>query len=179
MRTIETERLILRAIEISDAADFFEYAKSPNVGPHAGWKPHESLEETEKIIEEIFMPNDSFAIVLKETGKMIGVIALEHDKRRPEIPSKEIGYSLAEEYWGRGIMTEATKAVIEYAFTDKKLDVLAICTSRVNERSARVIEKCGFTYEGITRRCYLTYEDIPRDSRAYSLLREEWEAQKK
>ena len=112
MRTIETERLILRAIEISDAADFFEYAKSPNVGPHAGWKPHESLEETEKIIEEIFMPNDSFAIVLKETGKMIGVIALEHDKRRPEIPSKEIGYSLAEEYWGRGIMTEATKAVL-------------------------------------------------------------------
>lgn len=178
MRTLETERLILRAIEKSDAADFYEYAKSPNVGPHAGWKPHESLEETEKIIEEIFMPNDSFAIVWKETGKMIGVIALEYDKRRPEVASKEIGYSLSEEYWGRGIMTEATKAVIEYAFTDKQLDVLAICTSRVNERSARVIEKCGFTYEGVTRRCYVTYENVPRDSRAYSLLREEWEAQK-
>ena len=178
MRTLETERLILRAIEVSDAADFFEYAKSPNVGPHAGWKPHESLEETEDIIRDLFMPNDSFAIVLKETGKMIGVIALEHDKRRPDIASKEIGYSLAEEYWGRGIMTEAAKAVIDYAFTDKELEVIAICTSRVNERSARVIEKCGFTYEGVTRRCYLTYDNEARDSRAYSLLREEWEAQR-
>lgn len=174
----ETERLLLRPLAISDAKEFYEYAKSENVGPHAGWKPHESIEETEKIIEEVFMPNEGLAIIHKESGRLIGVIALEPDKRRPELPSREIGYSLDENFWGNGYMTEAAKAVIKYGFEEMKLDVIAICTSLVNERSARVIEKCGFKFEGVTRRCYKTYENIARDSRTYSLLREEWEAQR-
>lgn len=178
MVRIETERLLLRPLVKSDAKEFYEYAKSDNVGPHAGWKPHESVEETEQIIEELFMPNEGLAIIHKELDKLIGVIALEPDKRRPDLPSKEIGYSLNENFWGNGYMTEAAKAVIKYGFEELNLEVIAICTSLVNERSARVIEKCGFTFEGVTRRCYKTYEDVARDSRAYSLLREEWEAQR-
>ena len=48
---IETERLILRPFEESDLDDFYEYAKNDNVGPNAGWKPHESKEESEKILD--------------------------------------------------------------------------------------------------------------------------------
>ncbi|MGN0710183.1 MAG: GNAT family N-acetyltransferase [Anaerovoracaceae bacterium] len=178
MARIETGRLLLRPLAKSDAEEFYEYAKSDNVGPHAGWKPHESVEETEKIIEEIFLPNESFAIIHKETGRLIGVIALEPDKRRPDIPSREIGYSLSEEFWGCGYMTEAAKAVIKYGFEELGLEVIAICTSLVNERSARVIEKCGFKFEGVTRRCYKIYDGTARDSRVYSMLKEEWENQR-
>ncbi|MFV0516717.1 MAG: GNAT family N-acetyltransferase [Aminipila sp.] len=173
---LETERLLLRPFEMSDAEDVYAYAKNPNVGPTAGWKPHESLEESVDIIENLFLANDMWAIVFKETGHVIGTIGLEPDKRRPDIPSKELGYSLSEEFWGKGIMTEAAQAVIRYGFEDLGLEVLAICTSPTNNRSARVIEKCGFTYEGIQRRCYKIFDGSLRDSRCYSLLKDEWQA---
>lgn len=176
---IETERLILRPYEVSDAEAMYEYAKNPNVGPHAGWKPHESVEETVEIIKRLFLPVGAYAIIHKEDGKLIGSIALEYDKRRPDAASKEIGYSLAEEYWGRGFMTEAARAVIDYGFEKLNLEVIAICTGTKNARSARVIDKCGFVYEGTERSCYRIYDGRLRDSRCYSMLREEWEARRK
>lgn len=174
--TLETERLVLRPFQREDAEALYAYAKNPNVGPHAGWKPHESEEESLRIIEELFLVNQTRAVIYKETETLIGTIALEPDKRRPEVASKELGYSLAEEFWGKGIMTEAAEAVIAYAFDYMKLEVLAICTSPVNERSTRVIEKCGFKYEGTERNCYRIFDGSLRDSKCFSLLRHEWKA---
>lgn len=176
MRDIITPRLQLRAYTLNDAQGLYEYAKNPNVGPTAGWKPHESVEESRKVIQDVFLPSEAYAIIFKETGKLIGSIALEPDKRRPEIKSKEIGYSLAEEYWGKGIMTEAAKAVRDFGFEEMGLEVISICTSEVNARSQRVIEKCGFHYEGTERACYLIYDGSLRESRCYSMLKAEWEA---
>ena len=73
-------------------------------------------------------------------------------------------------------MTEAAKAVIDYAFRDLDLVVLAICTGPANRRSQRVIEKCGFKFEGIQRKGYHIYDGTDRDNLVYSMLREEWEA---
>ncbi len=172
--TLETERLILRMWKKKDAPELYEYAKNPNVGPHAGWKPHESVHESRMIISQLFLTNMCWAIVDKETGKVIGSIGLEEDKFRPEVKSKELGYSLSEDYWKKGIMTEAAKRVIEHAFEDLRLDILMIRTGDANLRSQRVIEKCGFAYEGTLRRTYRIYDGSIREVRCYSMLKEEY-----
>ena len=180
MKRIETERLILDKWTTSEAdiKGLYEYAKNPDVGPNAGWKPHDSEAESKEIIEELFLPNEVWAIREKESGKIIGSVGLEPDKRRENVNSWELGYSLAKESWGMGYMTEAAKAVIDYAFKELDLVVLAICTGPENKRSQRVIEKCGFKFEGVQRKAYHTYDGADRDNLVYSMLREEWEALK-
>ncbi len=176
--TIETDRLCLRMWKRKDAEDFFEYAQNPNVGPAAGWKPHESLAESRLVISNIYMKNMAWAIVDKAADKVIGSIGLDEDKFRPGLNSKELGYSLSEAYWGKGLMTEAARAVIIYAFDTLWLDTLMIKTGEDNARSRRVIEKCGFVYEGTLRRIYRTYDGKVTAIRCYSMLREEYRRMK-
>ena len=108
---IETERMILMPYRPEDAEGLYEYAKNPDVGPHAGWKPHESVAESKMIIEEMFMPAGAWAIRLKDSDRLIGTIGLEPDKYRPESNSREVGYSLAKDCWGKGLMTEAVHLI--------------------------------------------------------------------
>ena len=181
---LETERLWLTPWTLAeeDIAQLYAYAKDPEVGPNAGWKPHESPEESREIIETLFLPNRVFSIREKNAdgsaGKIIGSIGLEADKRRENVKSLELGYSLGKAAWGRGYMTEAAKAVIDYAFSSLDLVILAICTGPQNQRSQRVIEKCGFQYEGRQRKGYHIYDGTDRDNLVFSMTREEWEAKK-
>ena len=71
-------------------------------------------------------------------------------------------------------MTEAAEEVLRFAFTELELSQVGICTSTVNKRSRRIIEKCGFTYEGTIRRIYKTYDGTLRDSMVFSMLKEEY-----
>ena len=179
MENIITERLMLtpwRDCE-EDAQELYSYAKDPEVGPNAGWKSHESPEESRQIIRELFMKSNTWAIREKESHKIIGSISLENDRRREDVNSREMGYSLSREYWGKGYMTEAAKAVMNYGFEKYGLVVMAICTSPNNKRSQRVIEKCGFKYEGLQRRGYHIYDGTDRDNMVFSILRVEWEEQ--
>lgn len=178
-KTLVTPRLKLVSFKKEDAPDLYAYAKHPDVGPHAGWKPHDSVEESEMIIEKLFIPNGTWGIrVLQEEGSyspIIGTIAMENDRFRPDASTKEIGYSLAHYMWGKGYMTEAAKAVIQYGFEELNLEIMTICTSPVNKRSQRIAEKCGFTYEGKIRKAYRVYTGELRDSLVFSLTKEEWE----
>lgn len=175
VKMIETGRLILRpwTSKEEDALALYNYAKNPNVGPNAGWAPHKNKEESLEIIKNIFMKENSWAISLKESGEIIGHISLFTDTVRENVNSMEMGYNLSYDYWGKGYMTEAAKAVIDYGFEEFNLELIAIRTSETNLRSQRVIEKCGFKYEGLIRRAYKIYNGTLRDSRIYSLLREE------
>lgn len=175
---LETERLLLIPYTLDNAEELFEYAKDPKVGPPAGWKPHESIEESRQIIKEIFEPVGSWAIRWKEDNRLIGTIGLEVDRFRPDGNSREIGYSLASDMWGRGIMPEAVKAVLDYAFNEMKLDQVGICTGPTNKRSQGVIEKCGFVYEGTIRRAYKIYDGSFRESLIFSMTKEEYQALK-
>ena len=172
---LETDRLMLRMWTKKDAPALFAYASDPDVGPNAGWKPHANEGESRMIINQLFRCNMTWAIVEKETGIIVGSIGFEEDRYRPHISSKEMGYSLAKDRWGRGYMTEAAKRLIRYGFEELKLDVLMIRTSETNTRSQRVIEKCGFTYEGTLRRAYRMYDNKLREVRCYSMLKEEYE----
>ena len=76
-------------------------------------------------------------------------------------------------------MTEAAKEVIRFGFEELGLDQIGICTGEANRRSQRVIEKCGFKYEGTIRRTYKVYDGTLRDSMIFSMLKEEYEEQYK
>ncbi len=172
--TIETERLILRRWKRRDAADLYEYAKNPNVGPWAGWRPHANPFESRMVITNTLMHNYCWAMVDKTSDKVIGSIGLDTDKFRRDVKSKELGYSLSEDYWGKGLATEAAKEIIRFAFEKLWLDALMIKTSAENNRSQRVIEKCGFSYEGTLRKIYRNYDGTIMPMRVYSMLREEF-----
>lgn len=175
MKSLETERLYLSMFTMEDAEDVFAYCSNPNVGPPAGWGPHKDVEESKEIIRDIFMPPEAWAIREKGSDTVIGAIALEPDRLRPDANSRELGYNLAEHLWGKGLMTEAAKEVLRFAFEELGLDQVGICTGPENKRSQRIIEKCGFKYEGTIRRTYKIYDGSLRDSLIFSMLKSEYE----
>lgn len=147
---IETERLILRPFEQSDLYDFNEYASVEGVGEMAGWKHHETIDKTQEILDMFIKENKTFAIVLKETNKVIGSLGVEKYGMEEVLTEfngyqgREIGYVLSKDYWGRGIMPEAVSAVIDYLFNDLNLDFLTCGYYDFNSQSKKVQEKCGF-----------------------------------
>lgn len=174
MVTLETERLLLRKWQESDLEDFYEYAKNPNVGPRAGWKPHESLAESQDILNSFMEKEEVWAVVYKVNWKVIGSVGLHNDRKR-EVPGvKMIGYVLSENYWGLGLIPEAVTEVIRHAFEELDMDLLTIYHYPFNYQSRRVIEKCGFQYEGILRRASRIYNGQVYDDVCYSILKEEW-----
>ena len=147
---IETDRLILRAWKKSDLEDFYEYAKVDGVGQRCGWLPHKDVDESERILEMFIGEKKTFALELKENSKVIGSIGLETRDADLGIPDelmgREIGYVLNKDYWGRGLMPEAVKAVIDYCFKELDFDWLTCGHFVWNDQSRRVVEKCGFVY---------------------------------
>jgi len=147
---IETERLILRTWRESDVEDFYEYAKVDGVGQMAGWSPHKDIEESAKILGFFIRDKKTLALELKENGKVIGSLGLEEREGEPEVPEgsmgREIGYAIGKEYWGRGLVPEAVKAVIDYCFKELGFDWLTCGHFVWNHQSRRVVEKCGFRY---------------------------------
>lgn len=150
MKNLETERFILREWKKEDSKDLYEYAKNDLVGPNAGWMPHEDEEESLEIIEMFIEEGEVYAIVLKSENKVIGSIGL-HDRKPEEAPEKlkqrEVGFVINPSYWGKGYAKEAAMAVIRHGFEDLGLDMIWCAHYEHNERSKRVIEKCGFKYE--------------------------------
>ena len=175
MKTLETDRLIIRPWKLSDRDDFYEYAKNPNIGSNAGWEPHANKIESKEILEMFIDKDETWAIVYKENNKVIGSIGIHKDEKRGStIKSKMLGYVLSQDYWGNGIMTEASKKVIQYVFEEKELDVLSVIHYTFNIRSKRVIEKCGFKYEGTIRNAKELYDGRIVDEACYSILKEEY-----
>lgn len=149
-KPLETERLLLRDWRLEDAGDLYEYARRGEVGPAAGWKPHESLEESREVISRFLMEAETYAIVLKENQKVIGSIGLHKkcmDLRLASLSQRMIGYVLNPVYWGRGIMPEAVRRLLDYGFDELNLDLIWCGYYDFNHKSKRVVEKCGFRYE--------------------------------
>lgn len=174
-RIIKTDRLILRPTLMSDAEDIFEYASGENVGVHAGWKPHETIEETKQIIETVFSEEIVFAIVLKENDKVIGSIGLVADPKRAYDRVRMIGYALGEAYWGRGYMTEAARAMVAYGFGTLNLIMISAYIYPSNERSRGVLMKLGFEYEGKLSLCEKSICGEVLDNECYALKKNDCE----
>ena len=147
---LETERLILRAWELDDAENLYGLARDTEVGPACGWPPHTSVAESRSILEKVLRNDYTYAIVLKESGQIIGDISRMPmgESRFCENESQaEIGFWLGRAYWGNGYMPEACKAVMKECFETLGFEKLWCAHSTVNSKSKRVQEKCGFAFE--------------------------------
>lgn len=174
MKTIETERLILRGWQLNDLDDFYEYSKSPNVGPMAGWEPHRDKEVSKNILKSFIEKDEVWAITLKENGKAIGSIGLHPEENKGKYHAKSIGFVLSEGYWNNGFMTEAVKRVMKYAFDEMNLDILTVFHFPHNLRSKNVILKCGFEYETKLTQTQKVYDGQVFDSVCYSMLKNDY-----
>ena len=166
--------MVLRHWRESDLEDFLAFAADPAVMLDSGARPATTFEEEQTFFRRALWDSGCYAIVLKETGRPIGKIKFQKDIRRPKGNSLSIGYELARAYWGRGYMTEALAAMVRCAFERKHVDVLAIGHFQGNHRSRRVIEKCGFQYEGTIRQGFRRYDGQVFDDVCYSILKEEY-----
>ena len=148
---LETDRLILRAWEITDLDDFFEYASVEGVGEKAGWEHHKSKDKSLEILKMFIEEKKVFAIVLKENQKAIGSIGIEElgeelDKDLDNLSGRELGYVLNKDYWNKGIMTEAVSKVVDYCFNTLKLNFLMASYFNHNIASKKVLENLNFKF---------------------------------
>jgi ribosomal-protein-alanine N-acetyltransferase len=145
--TLQTDRLLLRAFERSDAAAVFNYASNPNVSRYTTWDTHRSIADSEAFIEWVFShPPDqhTWAIVHREASKLIGAVEFTLN-----IPTEgQIDYVLAEPYWNQGYTTEAARAALAYGLRQyPTVHRVISCAMPDNIGSQRVMEKCGLTFE--------------------------------
>ncbi|OFI48700.1 GNAT family N-acetyltransferase [Floricoccus tropicus] len=140
---IETERLLLRPIQISDANDMFKYSSDEENLIYI-FPPHRTIEETKYSITHNFMakPLGKWAIEFKENSKMIGTI--DFIKVNFNDKNVEIGYVLNKVYWGMGFMTEAIRTLTDFSFREFGLKSLEIIVDKRNIASSRVAENVGF-----------------------------------
>ena len=153
---METERIRLRPWRESDAETLFRYASDPEVGPRAGWPPHQSVAESREIIRTIFHSDHIWAIEWKETGEAVGCMGyMVCGESNIDIGENdaEVGYWVARPYWNRGICSEALRLLIDYCFNEKGFQTLWCDYFPDNLASGRVMTKCGFCDTGNINRC--------------------------
>ncbi len=136
----------------------------PYSGADADWWITRRIEHTRRQGKEV-------AFAIRDQGKLIGVVSADN----LEVGSThraEIGYWLAQDYWGQGLMTDAVRAFVRYAFAELEVLRLTAHVLAFNVASARVLEKNGFTAEGYLRKHFLKEGQL-LDARFYGLLKEE------
>lgn len=161
-------------------AMFRNWAGDGEVTRYLTWLPHKDAGVTKKLLVgwvEQYARKDCYrwCIVWKETGDPVGCIDVV--RVAEELETGEIGYCMAKEYWGRGIMAEALSAVTEYLFVNVGFHRLQACHQTKNPASGKVMQKCGMRFEGILRQSAKTNAGEYCDVAYYSVLRSEWRAQ--
>lgn len=140
---LETPRLWLRPVTLADVKDIYEYGKDEE-NTYYIYQTYTSLKEATARIADYFLkaPLGKYAICLKENKKVIGTIDL-----RVKNGQGEIGYALNKNYWGQGIVPEASLALVKFGFLTMKLPHIYATCLKENTSSRRVLEKIGFQKE--------------------------------
>lgn len=171
---LTTDRLIIRFITLKDVDDYYEYAKNPEIGPNAGWKPIESRKIAERVVASMVLKKETYGIILRQNDKLIGTIAIYNDTIRKYRKACSIGFSVSADYQNMGYATEALKAIIEYIFRYLDYEIIEIGHHVGNYKSKRVIEKCGFYYNGRLDKFKVLYDGTVIDADFYSLTKEDY-----
>lgn len=173
---LETERLILRPWKQEDALDLYRYARDPEVGPPAGWPPHTSPENSREIILSVLSQPETYAVCLK-SGEPIGSIGL-HRKGVSDLTDREdeceLGYWLGKPYWGQGLIPEAARALLRYAFEELGMAAVWCGYYEGNEKSRRVQEKLGFVYHHRTEKVEVRLMNEVRTGHCNLMTRQRW-----
>lgn len=154
-KRIETERLVLRRFTVEDAPTMNKnWASDPEVSKFLTWPPHSSVEVSETVLRDWVSHYGEkeyyeWAIELKELGQPIGSIGVV--SRNDDLELLQVGYCMGKAWWGRGIMTEALKALIRFFFEEVGVNRVEARHDPNNPGSGCVMRKAGMTYEGTQR----------------------------
>lgn len=176
---METERLLLRRWEESDAESLFEYASDPDVGPIAGWPAHRSIEESLNVIKNVFSVPECYAICEKKNGEAIGAISLKmngHTDMTERDDECELGYWLGKPFWGRGYVPEAARAILRHGFEELGMTTVWCGYYDGNEKSRRVQEKLGFAYHHTCQSVSVPLMNEVRIGHTNYMTKERWES---
>lgn len=178
---LTTERLTLRRMMVLDTDDMYEYACRPDVTKYLTWHPHPDRDYTREYLQ--YLGNRyaagmfyDWAVIYEPDCKMVGTCGFTSFNCTSD--SAEVGYVLNPEYWGRGIATEALSRVLQFAFEELGLHRVEARFMQENERSRRVMEHVGMTFEGILRDAMLVKGNYVGVG-ICSILRSEWSEREK
>ena len=177
---LETERLLLRPWEETDAQSLYTYAKDPDIGYPAGWPAHTSVENSRKIIRDVLSAPETYAVCLKD-GKAIGCVGLKlkgYTDMTDREDECELGYWLGKPYWGQGLIPEAARELLRYAFESLHMRAVWCGYYEGNEKSRRVQQKLGFLYHHTTENLDVELLQEQRTGHCSVLTKEQWEKEK-
>lgn len=175
---IETERLLLRGREPEDAEAIFRYASDPEVTPFMAWEPARSLEDVWDFLDGLTAHHYEeeeldYAIALRSAPELlIGSIGVYWEPRKHRV--MELGYVLDKEHWGQGLVPEAARALIQFAFRTTRVERIYAPVFVENEKSRRAAEKIGLSFEGVLRSC-VEFRGQRRDEAIYAVVRSDVE----
>ncbi len=143
---IETERLVLRRFTLDDLDELAALRSDPLVMRYIGLQSREKVEQRLRYYVSHYEPNGfgMWGVVHKKSDKLIGWAGLIFLDGTPEV---EVGYGVAKDYWGQGLMTEAARACLRYGFDEAGLERIVAVAMPENVASRRIMEKLGMRYE--------------------------------
>jgi len=162
-------RILLRQPRLDDAdALFTRIASDPQVTEYLLWPPHPDVGETRRVISELLNLGDdhTWMIAIRDTGDVIGQLGY----RRPRPHAAELGYCLARQWWGQGLMSEAVRVALDSLARDPALYRVSAACHVANARSARLLERAGLALEGRLTR-YAVFPNLgpePQDGLLYA-----------
>ncbi len=169
--TIEIGAITLRPLSVKDASVVYVYASDPEVARFTLWPPHSSEAFTREFLIALTHPTViSWAIVLKEEQRVIGMIFLHSFSKRHK--KAEIAFNVARFSWKRGIATSAARAVLRFSFEQLGLNRVEATCMPANAGSQRVLQKIGMSKEGTMRRSHSRHDGF-HDMQLFSILRDE------
>jgi len=181
---IRTKRLTLRQPSMKDVEWYFEYFSRPELVWGGGEPGPKSIraarEELKKYLVDLYRKRQGFRwiITLKGDGQPIGTLGFY--KWAPSASYQaEMGYDLAREHWGKGIMTEAMNAVIDFGFEKMELNRIEVFIMPRNKRSIKLIKNLGFKREGLLRQRYFDEFGNYADDILFSMLRSDWKEKRR
>ncbi len=177
---LETPRLILRRMKVSDAEDMFDYARRAEVTRYLLWDCHPDVQSTREYLQYVQKQYEEgefydWAVILRETGRMIGTAgftSFDDDNN-----AAEIGYVINPDYRGIGVAPEAVGEIMKFGFLRLNLHRITARYMEGNDASRRVMEKCGMSFEGTFRSSLMVKGDY-RTISVCAILRDEYLARR-
>ena len=168
------KKFFIRSLLPGDQEAFYRIYSDMDLCLNSGSLPVKSLEDAKSKLNRMIEMGESFAIVSTETMEIMGVISVRKDIHRYNNRAYMLGYVLEKQWRGQGIMPQAVQYMLKYLFMNMGADIVTAAHFPGNESSKRVLEKCGFTYEGTLRREYTRFDGQILDSCMYSITYDEW-----
>jgi len=172
---LQTKRLILRPWSENDAEELYKYASDLEVGPPAGWPPHTSAQNSSEIIRTVLSAPETYAVCLKENGKPIGSVGLHRNDLAERDDEYELGYWIGKPFWGQGLIPEASRELLRYAFEDLGMSRIWCGYYDGNEKSRRVQEKLGFVFHHTTEGLEVKLLNEIRTGHSNLMTKERWQ----